>query len=214
MKKRIDTFLIVLIIMTGLSLFLYPTVSNLISERNSSQAIEEYSRKVGGLAEGAGGAELAKAYEYNASLYLNGSDSEPEGVSQSDYGNMLNISGDGMMGYVEIPKIKCRLPIYHGTDARTLESYIGHLPSSSLPVGGESTHCVLTGHTGMPSAKLLTDLDSVEVGDRFTVTVLDNKLIYELPLHLYLPLAGQEPQAEVQGSSTATDEVTTTATNV
>ena len=177
MKKSIDTILIVMIILTGLSLFLYPTVSNYISERNSSRAIERYSETVSGVPDEA---ELAKARAYNAALYKNSIDSEPMSVSQSDYDNTLNITGDGMMAYINIPKINCRLPIYHGTDAETLESYIGHMPSSSLPVGGESTHCVLTGHTGLPSAKLLTDLDSMKIGDRFTISALNLDFTYEV----------------------------------
>ena len=180
MKKSIDTLLVTMIIVTGLSLFLYPTVSNFITERSGSQAIDGYSDNVSGLDDSLSDAELARAEEYNAALFRSSVNTEPTAVSQSDYDYMLNISGDGMIGYVDIPRINCRLPIYHGTDVKTLESYIGHLRSSSLPVGGESTHCVLTGHTGMPSAKLLTDLDSVEVGDRFTLTTLNRKLTYEV----------------------------------
>ena len=177
MKKAIDTILIVLILLTGLSLVLFPTVSNYLSEKNSSQAIDRYAWTVDGVHDEAA---LRKAEEYNAALYKSSIDSEPMSVSGSDYEDTLNVTGDGMIGYIEIPSIDCRLPIYHGTDAVTLESYVGHLPSSSLPVGGESTHCVLTGHTGMPSAKLLSDLDAVKVGDRFTVTTLDLKLTYEV----------------------------------
>ena len=180
MKKTLDIVLIIMILLTGLSLFLYPTVSNLISERSGSQAIDDYSAIAGGLDEEADGEELTKAEAYNAALLRSSVDAEPTAVSQSDYEYMLNLSGDGMMGYIDIPRINCRLPVYHGTEAKTLESYIGHLPSSSLPVGGEGTHCVLTGHTGYPSAKLLTDLDSMEVGDRFTVTTLSRKLTYEV----------------------------------
>ena len=180
MKKFIDTLLIVMIILTGLSLFLYPTVSNYISERNGSQAIEGYTENVSGLDEGASEAELARAERYNEALYRSSIDAEPTSVSQSDYEYMLNLSGDGMIGYIDIPRINVRLPIYHGTDGKTLESYVGHMPSSSLPIGGESTHCVLTGHTGMPSAKLLTDLNKMQTGDRFTVTTLNRKLTYEV----------------------------------
>ncbi len=180
MKKHLGTILIILIILTGLSLFLYPTVSNLISEKNSSQAIGRYSDNVGGLQSGAESEELAKAEEYNRKLFRISQSAEPVSVSASDYDYLLNIAGDGMMSYIDIPKINCRLPIYHGTDADILESYIGHLSSSSLPVGGESTHCVLTGHTGMPSAKLLSDLDSMEIGDRFTLTTFNRKLTYEV----------------------------------
>ena len=180
MKKFVDTLLLIMIILTGLSLFLYPTVSNYMSEQNGSQAIEDYAENVSGLDQAASAEELAKAERYNEALYRSSIDAEPTAVSQSDYDYMLNLSGDGMIGYVDIPRINVRLPIYHGTDGKTLESYIGHMPSSSLPVGGESTHCVLTGHTGMPNAKLLTDLNKVQIGDRFTVTTLNRKLTYEV----------------------------------
>ena len=180
MKKFIDTLLIIMIILTGLSLFLYPTVSNYLSEQNGSQAINRYTGQVSVLDEGAGEAELARAERYNEALYRSSIDAEPTSVSQSDYEYMLNLSGDGMIGYIDIPRIGVRLPICHGTDGKTLESCVGHMPSSSLPVGGESTHCVLTGHTGMPSAKLLTDLNHMQTGDRFTVTTLNRCLTYEV----------------------------------
>ncbi len=186
MKKHFGTILIVLILMTGLSLFLYPTVSNLRSESYNSQAVKQYADRVEQLQSGGKTEALAQAAAYNRELYRNSINTEPSKVSASDYEYMLNISGDGMMGYVEIPKIKCRLPVYHGTDAATLESYVGHLPSSSLPVGGESTHCVLTGHTGMPNAKLLNDLDKLETGDTFTVTALNTALTYEVDQVLVL----------------------------
>ncbi len=180
MKKGISAILIALIILTGLSLFLYPSVSNYLSERGSSEAISRYADNVDAMESGDCDRELSRAEEFNRALYLTGIDREPTSVSASDYEYLLNISGDGMMSYVEIPAINCRLPVYHGTDAATLESYIGHLPSSSLPVGGESTHCVLTGHTGVPSAKLLTDLDKLRKGDRFTLTTLGRTLTYEV----------------------------------
>lgn len=180
MKKFIDTLLIVMIILTGLSLVFYPAVSNYFSQQSSSQAIDSYSGQVEALDNGTNDAEWKRAEQYNEALFRSSISTEPTAVSQSDYDYVLNISGDGMMGYVEIPRIGCRLPIYHGTDAQTLESYIGHMPSSSLPVGGESTHCVLTGHTGMPNARLLTNLNRLEIGDRFTVTTLNRTLTYEV----------------------------------
>lgn len=179
-KSKFGIVIMAMIIITGLSLCFYPVISNLISERVSSRAIEQYDDKVSELPDGASGDELRKAEAYNLALFQSSIGAEPTSVSASDYEFMLNPSGDGMMGYVEIPAIDCRLPIYHGTDAETLESYIGHMPSSSLPVGGKNTHCVLTGHTGMPSAKLLTGLDAVAEGDIFTVTVLGRKLSYEV----------------------------------
>ena len=118
MKKFLDTLLIIMIILTGLSLFLYPTVSNYLSEQNGSQAIDGYTENVSVLDEGASAEELAKAERYNAALYRSSIDAEPTAVSQSDYDYMLNISGDGMIGYLDIPRISVRLPIYHGTDGK------------------------------------------------------------------------------------------------
>lgn len=180
MKQKTGVILMILIVLAGLSLCLYPIVSNSLHERAGSQSIARYDESVSGLSGGAGEEELGKAEAYNRALLRASRGQEPTGVSASDYDSLLNWSGDGMMGYVEIPSIQCRLPICHGTDAAILESYVGHMPSSSLPVGGAGTHCVLTGHTGIPSAKLLTDLDKVGEGDRFTLTVLDRKLTYEV----------------------------------
>ncbi len=180
MKKHLETILIILIFLTGLSLFLYPTISNLRNEIGTSRSVRQYADSVGKLQDGSKQDLLRQAVDYNSELFRNSIHTEPSKVSASDYEYLLNISGDGMMGYLEIPKINCRLAIYHGTDAATLESFVGHLPSSSLPVGGESTHCVLTGHTGMPDARLLSDLDKLAVGDIFTVTSLDRTLTYEV----------------------------------
>ena len=188
MKKFIDTLLLIMIILTGLSLFLYPTVSNYMSEQNGSRAIEDYAENVSGLDQAASAEELAKAERYNEALYRSSIDAEPTSVSQSDYDYMLNLSGDGMIGYVDIPRINVRLPIYHGTDGKTLESYIGHMPSSSLPVGGKGTHTVLSGHRGLPSARLFTDLDELEKGDIFFLMILDETLSYEVDqIRIVLP---------------------------
>ena len=105
---------------------------------------------------------------------------------EKNYNEILNISGTGIMGYVEIPKIKVSLPIYHGTDEAILQVAVDHIPGSSLPVGGKGTHCVLSGPRGLPSAKLFTDLDQMEVGDTFLVRVLDETLPNETPLGLYM----------------------------
>ena len=159
MKKFIDTLLLIMIILTGLSLFLYPTVSNYLSEQNGSQAIDGYTENVSVLDEGASAEELAKAERYNAALYRSSIDAEPTAVSQSDYDYMLNISGDGMIGYLDIPRISVRLPIYHGTGETTLEKGVGHLLGSSLPIGGSGCHCILTGHSGVAGNKLFSDID-------------------------------------------------------
>ena len=101
-------------------------------------------------------------------------------AEQEEYESLLNLSGNGILGYIEIPSLKCSLPIYHGTDESVLQIAIGHIAGSSLPVGGKSTHCVLSGHRGLPSAKLFTDIDKLAVGDRFMIRVLDETLTYEV----------------------------------
>ena len=161
MKKHIGTVCMILMILTGLSLLLYPTVSNMQNRLHSSQAIRQYADSV----EQWENRDRQKAWDdavtYNQAIYHLSRATDITEVSSSDYLSMLNVDANGMMGYVDIPKINCTLPIYHGTEAVTLENYVGHLPSSSLPVGGGNTHCVLIGHTGMPSARLLTDLDKL-----------------------------------------------------
>jgi sortase A len=116
---------------------------------------------------------------------------------EEEYNSQLDISGTGIMAYIEIPKINCSLPIYHGTDEATLQIAIGHIPGSSLPVGGESTHCVISGHRGLPSAKLFTNLDQMEVGDTFMIHVLNETLTYEVDQILtVLPNELQELQIQ------------------
>lgn len=204
MKRRIETALVILIILTGLSLFLYPVISGALSGYQSSHAVSSYAGRVADTDSRARNRILREAEAYNRALYRQSAGSEPTSVSSGDYAEMLRVDDDGMMGYIEIPAISCRLPVYHGTDASTLESYVGHLPSSSLPVGGESTHCVLTGHTGMPSARLLSDLDKLREGDRFTVTTLDRTLIYEVDRILVVLPDETEPLRIEQGADYCT----------
>lgn len=122
----------------------------------------------------------AAAAEYNQNLFLSGSHYEMTDEQLEEYESLLNVSGDGVMGYVEIPAIDCRLPIYHGTGEDVLQVAAGHLEWTSLPVGGENTHCVISGHRGLPSAKLFTQLDQLQEGDLFYLYVLDETLAYEV----------------------------------
>jgi sortase A len=123
---------------------------------------------------------LEQAEQYNQELYERGSTLELNDEERAEYNSTLSFSGDGLMGYIEIPSIDVSLPIYHGSEEKVLQEGVGHLEGSSLPVGGESSHCVLVGHRGLPTAKLFSDLDQLKEGDVFTITILDETLTYEV----------------------------------
>ena len=179
-KSKNTTWLLVLILLAGLSLLLYPAVSDYWNSFTQSQVIVDYAKQIAELDEDRYLAYLNDAVAYNRSLldrknhYLLTEDQKAE------YDSLLNLTGLGIMGYIEIPSIRCTLPIYHGTGEAVLSMAVGHLDWTSLPVGGESTHCVLSGHRGLPSAKLFTDLDKIVVGDVFLIRVLDEILTYEV----------------------------------
>ena len=180
MKKKLSTILLVLVFLAGLSLLLYPSVSNYWNSMHASRAVAEYNTKVKELSAEDYDQILENARAYNQSL-LNRSDSfSLTEELEKEYEKQLDVGDDGIMGYVEIPNINVSLPIYHGTDDSVLQIAVGHLEWSSLPVGGESTHCVLSGHRGLPSAKLFTNLDKLTEGDIFVIRVLDEVLSYEV----------------------------------
>ena len=183
MKKKgnhLITILLVLIFLLGLSLLLYPAVSDYCNSRHQTRAIAVYSEEVSGLDKEQYQALWADAAAYNASLRERDNAYLLTEEQKAAYEQLLNVSGLGIMGYIEIPSIDCSLPIYHGTEESVLQIAIGHLEWSSLPVGGESTHCVLSGHRGLPSAKLFTNLDKLQEGDVFLLRVLDEVLTYEV----------------------------------
>ena len=188
MKKKTYRILIVIIFLAGLSLLLYPFVANQWNNYRQKQLISDYDSIVS--AEDAAGeidyaAELEKARAYNEALLpsiLPDSFAIAEATEGEDkvYMDCLNIAGDGIMGIVEIPKIDIKLPIYHTTREDVLQVAAGHLEGSSLPVGGASTHAVISAHRGLPSASLFTDLDKLEEGDHFLIHVLNETLCYEV----------------------------------
>ena len=183
MKKKgnhLITILLVLIFLLGLSLLLYPAVSDYWNSKHQTRAIAVYSEEVSGLDEDQYQALWEAAAAYNASLLERDNAYLLTEEQKAAYEQLLNVSGLGIMGYIEIPSIDCSLPIYHGTEESVLQIAIGHLEWSSLPVGGESTHCVLSGHRGLPSAKLFTNLDKLQEGDVFLLRVLDEVLTYEV----------------------------------
>ena len=195
MKKNKQIWLLVLILLVGLSLLLYPSVSDYWNSFHQSKAITEYAERVANLDEDQYAEIWDAAADYNASLQDLTNSYHLSDAQEETYKQLLNVSGDGVMGYIEIPSIQCSLPIYHGTAESVLQTAVGHLEWTSLPVGGESTHCVLSGHRGLPSAKLFTNLDKLEVGDVFLLRVLDEVLTYEVDQILIV-----EPQetAELQ----------------
>lgn len=182
MKKKISasTVILILIFLAGLSLLLYPTVSDYWNSFHQSQAIATYAEQVAQLDEKDYSQYWEEANEYNRQLTQRKEIFLLNEQQQAQYDRLLNPSGTGIMGYVEIPSIKCSLPIYHGTNDAVLQVAVGHLEWTSLPTGGDSTHCVVSGHRGLPSAKLFTDLDKLAKGDLFTLRVLDEILTYEV----------------------------------
>ena len=179
MKKNRSTIILILIFLVGLSVMLYPTVSDYVNQKNQSRAVASYSEEVENLSDVDYQAYFDAANDYNRRL-AETPDAfyRPEEVS--GYTDTLDVSGTGIMGYITISKIGVELPIYHGTSDGVLQVAAGHLEGSSLPVGGAGTHAVISAHRGLPSAKLFTNLDELEVGDTFTITVLDRVLTYEV----------------------------------
>lgn len=179
-KGNVSTFILILVFLLGLSLLLYPTVSDYWNSLHQSRAITKYAEEVAGLNNQDYGQLLADAQNYNKSLLKKTNRFVLSEEEREEYESLLDVSGTKAIGYIEITKINCYLPIYHGTEETVLQTGIGHIEGSSLPVGGESTHCVLSGHRGLPSAKLFTDLDKLEEGDTFLLYVLDEILTYEV----------------------------------
>ena len=183
MKQKMNnltTILLFLILIAGLSLLLYPSVSDYWNSFHSSRAITTYAEDVAGMDEEQYAEIWSAAWEYNQSLLSRNTDFSLSDSQKNEYEQLLDASGIGVMGYIEIPEISVSLPIYHGTSDSILQVAVGHLEWSSLPVGGESSHCVLSGHRGLPSAKLFTDLDKIREGDIFLLRVLDEVLTYEV----------------------------------
>lgn len=180
MRKHISTVIFILIFLTGLSLLLYPTVSDRWNRMHQTRAITAYAEAAASLDDADYERILADAHAYNEALAAQGGGAALTEEEKAAYEVQLNIAGQGIMGYIDIPKIDCHLPIYHGTSEGVLQTAIGHLEGSSLPVGGKDTHCVLSGHRGLPSARLFTDLDQMVAGDLFMVCVLDEILTYQV----------------------------------
>lgn len=180
MKNRLSTIILFLMLLVGLSLLLYPTISDYWNSFHQTRAIAAYVENVADLSEEEYANMLQEARDYNKRLLTKSFRWELSPEEIEEYNSILDVTGTGIMGYIEVPEIGVTLPIYHGTDEGVLQIAIGHLTGSSFPIGGVGTHSVVSGHRGLPSAKLFTDLDKIIEGDRFVIRVLNEMTTYEV----------------------------------
>mgnify|MGYP002767878447 FL=1 len=180
MKNNRSTILLILILLIGLSLMLYPTFADWWNSFHSSRSIANYVEQVANIDDAQYEELWDAAWDYNQSLLHRPNDFLLSDEQQEIYKSLLDFGGNGIMGYIEIPMIDVMLPIYHGTKESVLQIAVGHLDWTSLPVGGAGSHCVVSGHRGLPSARLFTDLDKLKVGDVFMLHVLNEILTYEI----------------------------------
>ena len=186
MKNRLWGLARLLIILVGVGILVYPSVSEYLFEKNSSVAVSTYDDSIRRMEQTRMDELRAQAEAYNQRLAESNGFSKPaldeynNPITPEDYWDILDVDGNGMMGYITIPRIHVTIPMYHGTEEEVLQVAIGHLQNTSLPVGGESTHAVLSGHRGLPSKALFTDLDQVQIGDVFYLTVLNETIYYQV----------------------------------
>ena len=188
MKKHLSSIILFLVFAAGLSIFLYPSISNYVNSKHQSHAIASYDEALAKLSTTDYTKFWTAAKEYNRKLADGSTDFNLTDSEMKEYDSLLDPTGTGVMGHLEIESIGVDLPIYHGVTDSVLQVGIGHLPGSSLPTGGESTHCVLSGHRGLPSSKLLSDLDQMVVGDTFLVHIMDQTFAYQVDqINIVLP---------------------------
>ena len=180
MKKHLSTILLIVALLAGVSLLLYPSVSDYWNSLHATQVVSNYAQQVQTMDRSRYETMWNDAVAYNRSLLTRSTDFALTDAQKRQYDALLNVDGTGIMGYLEIPALEVTLPIYHGTDDSVLQVGAGHIEWSSLPTGGESTHCVLSGHRGLPSARLFSDLDQLAAGDTFVIRVLDEVMTYEV----------------------------------
>ena len=185
MKKHLSTIFLVLIFLVVAGIFAYPTIADQWNSLHQSRAIATYQEAVGDMNAEDYEAAWQAAEEYNRSIQENtfnhdAFSQEEENLRDTEYWNLLNLGGTGIMGYLSIPEIDVRMPIYHGTSDPVLQIGAGHMYGTALPIGGEGTHSVIAGHRGLPSSRLFTDLDQLEEGDKFYLHILDKVLAYQV----------------------------------
>ena len=199
MKRKLGIGIFVILILIGVGITIFPIISNLYADHNHSEVIREYQREVENTRDDVIQEEIAKAMEYNERLYSLVAGRNPFveelAIQNESYYELLNIREDGVMSYLRIPKINVYLPIYHGTTDEVLSKGVGHLLNTSLPVGGPSTHTVISAHTAYPGAELFNDLDELEEGDLFYLYTLNQVLAYEIDqIKVVLPYETQDFQ--------------------
>ena len=195
-KKYLPLFLFTVFFIAGLSIMLYPVVSNVMKEREFDQVIVNYQKQVNTDIKQDSKKLLKEAENYNKGLTsatITDIFTSSEVESSSDYLEILDIDQNGTMGYISIPKIDVKIPIYHGTSAKVLQKGVGHVEGSSFPVGGETTHSILAAHRGLPSARLFTDLDQMKKGDKFYIYIMDQVLAYQVDQILVIDPSNTEP---------------------
>ena len=179
-SRRKENALLLLALVLGFFFLAYPSAANYWNDLHQYRAVRDYAARVADMSGGEYFEMIHAAEEYNNRLSATGIKWEPGSKEEEEYLSLLNVGNTGIMGYIDIPKIGIKLPVYHGISDAVLETSIGHLPETSLPVGGNNTHCVLSGHRGLPSAKLFSDLDKVVEGDVFTLSVLNETYSYQV----------------------------------
>ena len=178
MRKHLSTIILVIVLILGVMILLYPTVSDYWNSFHQSRAIASYLEEIENIDPVSYEREWARAEQYNQELMQKPNRFVLSEEEYAEYESLLNLTGSGIMGYIEIPKISCSLPIYHGTDEAVLQIAVGHIEGTSLPTGTPGSHTVLSGHRGLPSARLFTDLDQMEAGDLFVIRVMDRVMTY------------------------------------
>ena len=180
MRKHLSTIILVFVLLLGVAILLYPTLSDYYNSFHQSRAIASYMEAVESADDTDYEVEWLNARAYNEGLKYKPNRFVLDEADKAEYEKCLDLTGSGIMGYIEVPRINCVLPIYHGTDEAVLQIAIGHIEGTSLPTGGVGNHTVLSGHRGLPSAKLFTDLDQMELGDLFVVRVMNEVFTYEV----------------------------------
>ena len=203
-RKQLPNIILALVFVIGFGIFLYPSASDFINSHMQSKEINKYKHLLADLSTEEYERKLADAVEYNNNLVGYNLAQNTERVKNTNYNELLSLDKKGIIGYLTIDKIDVKLPIYHGVDTSILQVGIGHVPGTSLPVESETSHCIVSGHTGLPSSKLLTDLVELEVGDTFRINVLNQRYTYEIDQILVVEPNETESLELVPGKQYAT----------
>lgn len=208
MKKRLPSILVGLLFLVGLGIMIYPTVSNQWNTYRQNKLISNYEKIVDDMSDEDFSQEWQNAQVFNETISGNNVFADVFGEKSKDsenseYNRVLNMNNDGIMGYISIPEINIKLAIYHGTSDDVLQTGVGHINGSKLPIGGESTHCVLAAHRGLPSAELFTDIDQLQTGDKFYLHILDKVLAYEVDQ--ILPMVDKDDHQTLQNALSITE---------